>query len=119
MGPCTDSNFTSAMFSFIFIGLALTVSNDTPTSPLVTFSLVNLIAVKELKARCLNACRSISAFSRATSPSVHFVQTLEVSIWSSSTATWRRAEILEAYFIAVNRLTELLLLSAVVLRLFQ
>ena len=55
--------------------------DDTPTSPPVTFGLFNLIAVqsKELKACCLKACRSISAFSRATSPSVHFVQTWEVS----------------------------------------
>ena len=68
------------------LGLALIVSDDTPTSPPVTFGVFNL----ELKACYLNACRSISAFSRATSPSVHFVQTWEVNIWSSSTASWRR-----------------------------
>ena len=62
------------------------------------FLLLDCSATKELKACCLKACRSISAFSRATSPSVHFVQTWEVSIWSSSTATWRRAEILEAHW---------------------
>ena len=82
------------------LGLALTVSGDTPTSPSVTFGLFNLIAVqsRSFKACCLKACRSSSAFSRATSPSVYFIQTWEVSIWSSSTATWSRAEILEAHF---------------------
>ena len=83
---------------YFALGLALIVSDDTPTSPPVTFGLFNLIAVQtRSKACCLKACRSIYAFPRATSPSVHFVQTWEVSIWSSSTATWRRAEILEAH----------------------